>query len=117
MAYKIANLSKLTVRQLKTRRRSLARAVVNPQSALRGSLVMQERRCGKEGCRCTHGELHGPYVYLTVTRQRTSGRLVYIPAELADAVRDKVELTGRMEAALAEISDINLELLARRELD
>ena len=78
---------------------------------------MQERRCGKEGCRCMQGQLHGPYVYLTVARGRGGGRLLYVPGDLADAVRDKVELTARIEAALAEISDINLELLARRQLD
>jgi hypothetical protein len=42
---------------------------------------------------------------------------VYVPAELADAVRRHVQLTEAAEVALAQISAINLELLARRELD
>lgn len=118
MAHKDPSLNRLTVRQLKARRRSLARVVVvDPQAALRGSLVMQERRCGREGCRCMEGQLHGPYVYLTVAREESGSRLLYVPAELADAVRERVELSARIEGALAEISDINLELLARRELD
>jgi hypothetical protein len=42
---------------------------------------------------------------------------VYIPSQLAEEVGRRVELTSRVEAALAEISAINLELLARGQLD
>jgi hypothetical protein len=56
--------------------------------------------------------LPGPYVYLQV-----AGRLVYVPAALAEAVRARVEVSARLRGQLEEISAINLELLARRELD
>ena len=79
---------------------------------LPGSLVEQHRSCGKEGCRCARGELHGPYAYLQV-----AGRMVYVPAVLAEAVRSRVEISRRLREMLEEISAINLELLARRELD
>jgi hypothetical protein len=36
---------------------------------------------------------------------------------MAESLRHRVELTESIEAALAEISAINLELLARRELE
>jgi len=54
-------------------------------------------------------------VFLTV-RRGTGRRLLYIPAALAAAVRRRVMLTARIEATLAEISAINLELLTRGEL-
>ena len=111
-----AALSNLSVRQLRARRRRLATALADPQASLEGSLVSQMRRCGKEGCRCAQGELHGPYVYLSVGRG-ADRRLVYIPANLAEAVRRQVALTEQIEATLAAISTINLELLARRQLD
>ena len=116
MGYKTDQLGALSVRQLRARRASLARRLPDVQATLRGSLQSQSRRCGKEGCRCAQGELHGPYVYLSV---RTGGRsgLLYVPADLAEAVAKRVEVTGRIEAAMAEISAINLELLARGELD
>jgi hypothetical protein len=82
---------------------------------LRGSIQTQTRSCGKEGCSCVKGELHGPYVYLAV-RSGQRRRLLYIPADLAEEVRQRVEVTGRLETVLAEISAINLELLARGEL-
>jgi len=43
-------------------------------------------------------------------------RLLYIPAALATEVRRRVTLTARIETILAQISAINLELLAREEL-
>ena len=110
------DLSSLSVRQLRARRGRLAAMLADPQTSLEGSLVSQMRRCGKEGCRCAQGELHGPYVYLSLSRG-ADRRLVYIPAELAEVVRRHVVLTEQIESTLAAISAINLELLARRQLD
>ena len=110
------DLSSLSVRQLRSRRRRLATSLADPQASLEGSLVSQMRRCGKEGCRCAQGELHGPYVYLSISRD-AQRRLVYIPAELAEVVRDHVSLSEQIKVTLAAISAINLELLARRQLD
>ena len=111
-----AALSNLSVRQLRARRRRLAVALADPQASLEGSLVSQMRRCGKEGCRCAQGELHGPYVYLSISRG-ADRRLLYVPAELAEVVRRHVSLTEQIEMTLAAISAINLELFARRQLD
>lgn len=110
------DLSSLSVRQLRARRRRLAATLADPQANLAGSLVSQMRRCGKEGCRCTQGELHGPYVYLSISRG-ADRRLVYVPAELAEVVQRHITLTEQIEACLAGISAINLELLARHQLD
>lgn len=110
------DLSSLSVRQLRARRRRLVEALADPAASLKGSLVSQMRRCGREGCRCAQGELHGPYVYLSISRG-SERRLLYVPAELAEVVRHHVLLTEQIEATLAAISAINLELFARRQLD
>jgi hypothetical protein len=44
-------------------------------------------------------------------------RLLYVPTDWVPAVRGCIEHTEQMEAALDEISRINLELLTRRALD
>jgi hypothetical protein len=106
----------MSASQLRRRRVRLARQVPDVQITLRGSLQSQSRRCGKGACRCAQGELHGPYVYLSVRAGGRSG-LLYVPADLTEEVTRHVELTGQIEAALAEISAINLELLSRGELD
>lgn len=43
--------------------------------------------------------------------------MIYVPAVLAEAVRVRLEGSARLREALEEISAVNLELLARRELD
>ncbi len=43
--------------------------------------------------------------------------MVYVPKALAELATEHVELTQRNEALLAEISQINLELLRRRALE
>ncbi len=111
-----AQLRTLTVRQLRAHRARLARQLPNVEATLQGALQRQTRRCGKEGCRCADGELHGPYIYLSVRMGERRG-LLYVPAEVAEKVKRRVETTGRIEAALAEISAINLELFARGALD
>lgn len=116
MVYKNkSDLARVSAGQLRRRRARLARQLPDVELTLRGSLQTQSRRCGKEGCACAEGEAHGPYVYLAVrSKQRT--RLWYITADLAEEVRRRVEVTERLEVVLAEISAINLELLARGEL-
>lgn len=110
--YKNVELRRLATAELRSRRAGLVAGLPQADGLLPGTLVEQHRNCGKEGCRCTRGEPHGPYVYLQV-----AGRLMYVPAALAEVVRSHVETSQRLREALEEISQINLELLARRELE
>jgi hypothetical protein len=112
------DLSGLTSRQLRARRRRAVSRLPNLQDYLAGSLTEQSRRCGKPGCRCAEGELHGPYVYLSMGKAPRGRRgMVYVPEALAGLVRRKVLVGEQAQRLLAEISAINLELLARRELE
>lgn len=117
MTYKNKDLEGRSTRALTQRRRRLAGRLPEVGEVLQGSLAAQGRRCGKPTCRCARGQLHGPYTYLSVSGSGGRSRLVYVPAQLADAVQRRVETTEEIEAVLAEISAINLELLVRRELD
>jgi hypothetical protein len=105
----------LTVRQLRARRARLVRQLPDLQATLQGTLQHQMRQCGQPGCRCATGERHGPYLYLSV-RVGPRTRLLYVPAAAAGTIQRHVEMTGRIEAALADISAINLELFARGAL-
>jgi hypothetical protein len=110
------DLARMSAGQLRERRRALAGQLGDVEHVLAGSLAEQPRRCGRPGCRCADGEPHGPYAYFT-PRPGGRGRARYVPAALADAVRRHLERGAEVEAALAEISAINAELLARRELE
>ena len=110
-------LGELSTRQLRARRRRLVTRLPDVAEYLAGSLVEQSRRCGKPGCRCAGGELHGPYVYLSVGKTTGRRSLLYVPEALAGLVRRRLALTESVQQLLADISAINRELLARRELE
>ena len=109
------DLRDLTVEQLLARRRAAAGRLGDVEQVLSGTLTEQSRRCGRPGCRCADGEPHGPYAYCT-PRPAGRGRARYVPAALADAVHRFLRRGTEAEAVLAEISAVNAELLARREL-
>jgi hypothetical protein len=109
------DLAGMSARQLRARRRALAARLGDVQQVLAGTLTEQPRRCGRPGCRCAGGEPHGPYAYFT-PRPAGRGRARYVPAALAGVVRRYLQRGEQVEAVLAEISAINAELLARREL-
>ncbi|TQC45818.1 hypothetical protein EEB14_29365 [Rhodococcus sp. WS4] len=110
------DLSTVSTRALLTRRRRLAARLGDVEQVLAGSLVEQTRRCGRPGCHCAEGEPHGPYAYFT-PRAAGRGRSKYVPSGLVAAVRARLERGDQVQAVIAEISAINTELLARRELD
>jgi hypothetical protein len=109
------NLAGLSARALRARRRRLAARLGDVEQVLAGSLVEQTRRCGKPGCRCAEGDPHGPYAYFA-PKTAGRGRSKYVPSNLVALVRAGLARGEQVEAVLAEISAINAELLARREL-
>jgi hypothetical protein len=111
-----SELGELSVRALLARRRRLTARLSEPERTLRGVLLSEGRRCSSEGCRCRSGELHGPYTYLAVYTEGHS-RTIYVPAAAVAACETHVAVTQRNEALLADISQINLELLRRRALE
>jgi hypothetical protein len=116
MTDKTRDPAQLTTRQLRARRRRLAGNLPDVEGLISGSVVEQGRRCGKEGCRCNSGELHGPYTYVVLPRSGGRTRTVYVPAAAAAAVRRGAGVSAQVRQALEEISAINIELLARGEL-
>jgi len=82
--------------------RSRTAQVAHAGEFICGSVVSMARRCGKKGCRCAQGEKHIS-LYLSV---RTDGkrRMVYIPPELEETVRQQVALWRELERLTQEIS-------------
>lgn len=107
-------LISLSTPELLDRRRTLAAGIGDTEQVLLGSLAEQMRRCGKVGCRCAAGHLHGPYAFLIPRGGKRGMR--YVPAALLARTRSYLQRGARVEGILAEISAINVELLARRAL-
>ena len=83
-----------------------------PKIGLPGSLQHELVRCGRPGCRCARGRLHGPYVYLR-WRQEKQQRKAYIPAAQVPAVRAAL---ARWRALHPPLWRIRRELAALRRL-
>ncbi len=57
----------------------------------------QRRTCGKPGCYCAQGELHGPYWYC----RTAGGKWEYIGRKLPAALQQEIELRDGLAPALA----------------
>ncbi len=84
---------------------------------LPGSVCRQWVRCGKSGCSCANGKLHGPYFYRF---WREGGRLrkAYVKRVDAEAVAARCQARRQQRAELHQSMDEWRKLLASlREID
>ena len=73
------------------------------------------RVCGKPGCHCAMGEKHvSLYLAVRVGKQR---KLIYIPHELEERVREWVESSQEIDHLLGLISQSCLEQLLQSKRD
>jgi hypothetical protein len=100
---------------LKRRRKLLLRKLPPLESVLRGSLVERYKRCGKSGCKCANGPGHGPKYYLSVSYPGRSPQMDYVRQADYVQVSERVASYHRVREILEQISEINRELLRRRE--
>jgi hypothetical protein len=100
---------------LRKRRRALVSQLPPLRSILRGSLIERYKRCGKPGCKCADGPGHGPKYYLSVSYPGLRPKMDYVPQEACKQVSELLANYQRAREILEEISEINRELLRRRE--
>jgi hypothetical protein len=88
-----------------TRKRQTPRKIV----PLPGSLSATSQRCGKQGCRCMTGDLHGPY-WSRFWRERGRRRRQYVrPADL-ERVRAGIAEWQRLHPPARTMRDALAEL-------
>ena len=109
----VKNMRAYSLSRLLSRRRRLLKGLPELGAVLRGSLIERHKMCGKAGCRCLKGELHGPYRYLS-SKGEEGTELIYVPSAWLAWTSERLENFRRLELALAELSEINRELLRRR---
>ena len=91
--------------------RSRLAKLVHEQPFLCGSLVPLHRVCGKEGCKCTQGELHpGLCVALRVGEKR---KMIYVPQALEATARRWVATYQEAWQLIEKISQASLERFLR----
>src|ERR1700692_4139926 len=101
--------------KLRKRRAQLLRQMPALDTLLRGSLIERYKRCGKPGCKCANGPGHGPKYYLSVSYPGRRPQMDYVPQGNHQQITDFLANYHRAREILEEISEINRELLRRRE--
>ena len=104
------------VEALQARRTALLEQILVPSNFLRASYVKQYLTCGKANCRCQRGFKHGPFYYLVQCRGAGQMRkfLLKTPEQRRQA-RAGIAAHWKFQRQLAELSEINTELLRRVE--
>jgi hypothetical protein len=93
--------------------RSRLAQLLHEQDVICGSVVSMARTCGKAGCRCAQGEKHVS-LYLS-TKVEGKRRMVYIPPELEQEVRQRVGAYREVEALTAEVSAACVDRVLERK--
>src|SRR5947209_19384342 len=77
------------------------RAVEALPKMLPGVVCLQWVRCGRPGCRCARGQLHGPYAY-HFTRENGRLRKRYVRSADLERVRAACQARQKQRKELAE---------------
>lgn len=87
-----------------------------------GYLIAEHVRCGKRGCRCHRGQMHGPYWYLhfrCLENGAWRARKRYIPAAQVAAVRHSLRRAKAQDRAvmvlLGQAQRLRAAVAARRQ--
>jgi hypothetical protein len=83
---------------------------------IRGTVVVQRRRCGKPNCRCADGQSLHESVVLSYSQGGRSRTVMLDPAEVA-AVRAATERYRAAQARIEEAGNAGLAALLARRAD
>lgn len=85
---------------------NLAQELSDCEALIKGSLVVNRRRCGNSKCRCARGELHES---LAITyKEKGRSVLVHVPKHLETAAQRAIEDYHTLKRLVAAISRMNL---------
>jgi len=114
---KIEPLTRVSTLALRQRKARLLRSFRLPPEILHASLIERFMKCGKRNCRCqSSGQKHGPFFYLN--RCFAKGKMQSLLLKSSDQVqqaRHSLEAYAQVQDLLDQVSQINHELLRRRE--
>jgi hypothetical protein len=89
-------------------RGKLIRGLGSLREMLPGSFVERKRSCGRPNCHCADGKnLHSQFQISVLVDGKP--KALSIPAELAEKVRQKIEMRHRFDSAAATICRLNLK--------
>lgn len=94
----------------------LIRSLGSLREMLPGSFVERKRACGRPNCHCADGKsLHSQFQISVLVDGKP--KAFNIPADLAEKVRQKIEMRRRFDAAAATICGLNLKRFLKEKED
>lgn len=84
--------------------------ILSRKKMLYGSVVKKYKACGKGGCKCTRGELHGPFYYLSFSKDKKT-KMIFIRRHLWDKAIKLNANYRKWRKSRADISKINKKIL------
>ena len=97
-------------------RGKLIRGLGSLREMLPGSFVERKRPCGRPNCHCADGKiLHSQFQISVLVDGKP--KALNIPAELAQKVREKIEMRRRFDSAAATICGLNLKRFLKEKQD
>jgi len=96
-------------------RGSLARRLSSFREMLPGSFVVRRRKCGKPNCKCAKKDDEFHLQYQLSVLWNGKHYTFHIPAEMAEEVRNRVEMHKQFQDLVSKIFEINLRRLLRRK--
>ncbi|HOM43146.1 MAG TPA: hypothetical protein PK481_06400 [Bacillota bacterium] len=97
------------------KRDDLIKQLENNLSFIQGSLVNIYRSCGKEGCRCRQGHLHGPAYYISY-KEKGRTQMIYIPQALVSQVKKSLTQYKKVKRLVRQIGQANIRQLKEKHV-
>jgi len=98
---------------LRQRVKTRLNKVAQFDGAISGSLVKIRRKCGQSGCRCAAGgEKHSAFVLTSKVRGKT--KVIYIPVDMVEEVRQWVKNHRQIKALLKEIDALSEKMIRQK---
>ncbi|KPV44332.1 DUF6788 family protein [Alicyclobacillus ferrooxydans] len=106
-------LKSVPSQELKERKLQLLKVLPPMDQVLRGSLITRHVKCGKPTCHCATGVGHASLYLSSFYHGKT--QMDYVPAAWEQRVRTGLENYEVAQDILSELTELNLELLRRRD--
>jgi hypothetical protein len=98
------------IRKLQKERYRIEMSLFRPYPMVPYALIESWGECGKKGCRCHRGKLHGPYWYLS---QHWGGktRNLYVPREKVERIKVLADRYKAYEGSLTRIRRLHQAIM------
>jgi len=91
---------------LEQQRKKTLEYLLHPKEMVYGSIYSAYKKCGNKNCRCTKGELHGPFYYLSRKEDGVT-KLTFIRKADEDRITSQAENYRKYIKAMAKLNKLN----------